>query len=138
MWKRKRDAAEDIRWESQERREEEHIVQRSKKPARPPSGENEAGGEGEEGTVAGELLQEGEVGSLGKPGGMESCLRRVIRELEEIKRREEEWRVERGRMEKRIEDLERKWEKEVMAKSGGRGIEVVEKRVMWRREQKRR
>lgn len=47
----------------------------------------------------------------GKWEKMEVSIGGIRRELEEMRKRKEEWRSERERLEKRIEELEIKWEK---------------------------
>jgi len=61
-------------------------------------------------------------------GKMEEKMKVIMGELEGIKRREEEWGWEREKLEKRVEELEKKWE-EGLKKGGGEGARDLDERL---------
>lgn len=60
---------------------------------------------------------------------MDESMEGIRRELEDMRKREEDWRAERERMEKRIGELERKWEKGLRVGEGGKKMEEMEERI---------
>lgn len=60
---------------------------------------------------------------------MEGKMKRIIEELEGMKKKEEEWRRERERLEKRVVELEKKWGKDLEMEEGERRIKELEQRI---------
>jgi hypothetical protein len=60
---------------------------------------------------------------------MENRMTVIMVELDNMRKREEEWRMEREKMEKRIEELEKKWEKGQGKEGGEKMIEDLERRM---------
>jgi len=127
MWKRKREVTEGVD-EGERGRGEEDYFKRSKKTMRTPPKGGGSEDEGETISIMG-VLKEWMEDSSKKWERMEGSLRGIVKELEEMRKREEEWRVERRKLENRIEELEKKWEKGLEINEGTRGVENLEKRV---------
>jgi len=125
VWKRKRELEERTGMEEdQGQGEVEQIFQKSKKTPRSPG---KRGGEGGELMV--EMMREWMEECKGRWEKVEENMNAIRRELEDMRKREEEWRKEKMKMEKRLEDLEVKWKQSLNLGGGGKRWEELEKRV---------
>jgi len=129
LWKRKREVAEGLeKMGNKVEGEREQTFKRSKKTPRSPPAQEEVGGEREGFLIMEEMKEWMESGSRNWER-MEESLREIVRELEGMRKREEKWREDRDKMEKRIEELEKKWERGLKMEDGGEGLKDIEERV---------